>query len=107
MDIDIGNRGLNLQGNGGEGTWYTRCNNRIIKQLLQHRMYSTALTLSPIHATLLVCVSGEAVFARCLSSLKEERVEASKSLSGPQGVTFSGDKTKFLEDIRKVAHAHH
>ena len=46
--------------------------------------------------------TGEAVFARCLSSLKEERVEASKSLSGPSGSTFSGDKKQFLEDIRKV-----
>lgn len=45
---------------------------------------------------------GEAVFARCLSSLKEERVEASRSLSGPQGVKYSGDKASFLEDIRKV-----
>lgn len=47
-------------------------------------------------------LSGEAVFARCLSSLKEERVEASRSLSGPQGVKYSGDKAAFLEDIRKV-----
>lgn len=50
-------------------------------------------------------VSGEAVFARCLSSLKDERVEASRSLSGPQGVKFSGDKAAFLEDIRKVEHS--
>lgn len=49
-------------------------------------------------------LSGEAVFARCLSSLKDERVEASRSLSGPQGVKFSGDKAAFLEDIRKVEH---
>ncbi|TWW56530.1 6-phosphogluconate dehydrogenase, decarboxylating [Takifugu flavidus] len=48
---------------------------------------------------------GEAVFARCLSSLKEERVEASRSLSGPQGVKFSGDKAAFLEDIRKALYA--
>lgn len=47
-------------------------------------------------------LSGEAVFARCLSSLKEERVEASCSLSGPEGVKYSGDKAAFLEDIRKV-----
>lgn len=51
-----------------------------------------------------MCLSltGEAVFARCLSSLKDERVQASKSLSGPQGVKFTGNKTQFLEDIRKV-----
>lgn len=47
-------------------------------------------------------LSGEAVFARCLSSLKEERVEASRSLPGPQGVKYDGNKAAFLEDIRKV-----
>lgn len=60
--------------------------------------------LHPLHPLLRLFVSGEAVFARCLSSLKEERVEASRSLSGPQGVKFQGDKAVFLEDIRKVKH---
>ena len=36
---------------------------------------------------------GEAVFARCLSALKEERVEASKILAGPVK-PFKGDKQK-------------
>src|SRR5690606_23974367 len=35
----------------------------------------------------------EAVFARCLSALKEERVAASKSLKGPRG-KFRGNKKK-------------
>uniref|UniRef100_A0A673NQX0 6-phosphogluconate dehydrogenase, decarboxylating n=1 Tax=Sinocyclocheilus rhinocerous TaxID=307959 RepID=A0A673NQX0_9TELE len=39
-----------------------------------------------------VTLIGEAVFARCLSSLKDERVQASKSLTGPQGVKFTGNK---------------
>ncbi|KAL2103544.1 hypothetical protein ACEWY4_000412 [Coilia grayii] len=52
-----------------------------------------------------VTLIGEAVFARCLSSLKEERVQASKSLSGPPAATFSGDKKQFLEDIRKALYA--
>ncbi|XP_029994223.1 6-phosphogluconate dehydrogenase, decarboxylating [Sphaeramia orbicularis] len=52
-----------------------------------------------------VTLIGEAVFARCLSSLKDERVEASGSLSGPQGVQFSGNKAAFLEDIRKALYA--
>lgn len=56
----------------------------------------------PSPPSLRLFASGEAVFARCLSSLKEERVEASRSLSGPQGVKFSGEKAAFLEDIRKV-----
>jgi 6-phosphogluconate dehydrogenase len=41
----------------------------------------------------------EAVFSRFLSALKEERVAASKVLSGP-GVSFTGDKAAFLDDIR-------
>lgn len=45
-----------------------------------------------------VTLIGEAVFARCLSALKEERVEASKKLKGPSH-TFSGDKKAFINDI--------
>ena len=41
---------------------------------------------------------GEAVFARCLSAQKEERVEASKILSGPDPL-FNGDKNSFLKDL--------
>ncbi|KTG07408.1 hypothetical protein cypCar_00031900 [Cyprinus carpio] len=52
-----------------------------------------------------VTLIGEAVFARCLSSLKDERVQASKSLTGPQGVKFTGNKEQFLEDIRKALYA--
>jgi 6-phosphogluconate dehydrogenase len=47
---------------------------------------------------------GEAVFARCLSALKEERVQASKSLKGPKA-KFRGDKTKFLNDLRQALYA--
>jgi len=47
---------------------------------------------------------GEAVYARCLSAQKEERVEASKILSGPK-VNFTGDKKSFIEDIRKALFA--
>lgn len=66
--------------------------------------FSFCVWVSPLGVPLALFVSGEAVFARCLSSLKEERVEASRSLSGPQGVQFGGDKAAFLEDIRKVQH---
>ncbi|KAM9350890.1 6-phosphogluconate dehydrogenase, decarboxylating [Symphorus nematophorus] len=52
-----------------------------------------------------VTLIGEAVYARCLSSLKDERVMASRSLSGPQGVKFSGDKAAFLDDIKKALYA--
>ncbi|CAD5111371.1 DgyrCDS687 [Dimorphilus gyrociliatus] len=46
----------------------------------------------------------EAVFARCLSSLKDERVEASKQLHGPNN-NYTGDKGAFIEDVRKALYA--
>lgn len=47
---------------------------------------------------------GEAVYARALSALKNERVEASKVLNGP-APKFTGDKKQFIEDIRKALYA--
>lgn len=52
-----------------------------------------------------VTLIGEAVFARCLSALKEERVLASTILKGPEGVYFPGDKNAFIEDIRSAVYA--
>ena len=49
-----------------------------------------------------LCVSGEAVYARCLSSLKDERVEASKHLQGPSTTRYQGDAKEFVEHVRKV-----
>ena len=46
----------------------------------------------------------EAVFARCLSAIKEERVNASKVLPAP-AVSFKGDKKAFIEDIRQALYA--
>ncbi|MGM0675722.1 MAG: decarboxylating NADP(+)-dependent phosphogluconate dehydrogenase [Spirochaetota bacterium] len=43
----------------------------------------------------------EAVFARALSAHKEERVEASKVLTGPTP-KFEGDRDAFIEDIRRA-----
>ncbi|WP_279526257.1 NADP-dependent phosphogluconate dehydrogenase [Staphylococcus gallinarum] len=43
----------------------------------------------------------ESVFARFISSIKEERVNASKQLNGPAS-QFDGDKEEFLEKIRKA-----
>ncbi|XP_037978230.2 6-phosphogluconate dehydrogenase, decarboxylating [Plutella xylostella] len=51
-----------------------------------------------------VTLIGEAVFARCLSALKDERVQASKSLPG-SSYKFSGDKKAFLEDLRRALYA--
>ncbi|MCX7876481.1 MAG: decarboxylating NADP(+)-dependent phosphogluconate dehydrogenase [Melioribacteraceae bacterium] len=47
---------------------------------------------------------GEAVYARTLSALKEDRVEASKVLYGPKP-KFEGDKKEFIEDLRKALYA--
>jgi 6-phosphogluconate dehydrogenase len=46
----------------------------------------------------------EAVFGRCLSAVKEERVAASKVLKGPRA-SFRGDRSKFVEDIRQALYA--
>jgi len=43
----------------------------------------------------------EAVFARVLSSLKDQRVAASKQLSGPTP-KFDGDREKFIEAVRRA-----
>lgn len=47
---------------------------------------------------------GEAVFARCLSALKDERVKASKELSGPEA-QFFGDKPQLVEDLEQALYA--
>jgi len=47
---------------------------------------------------------GEAVFSRCLSALKDERVKASKILHGPKPA-FTGDKIKFINDIKEALYA--
>ena len=42
---------------------------------------------------------GEAVFARCISAQKAERVEAAKVLKGPEK-SFNGDPQEFIENLR-------
>ncbi len=44
----------------------------------------------------------ESVFARLLSSLKDERVAASQVLPGPKASTFSGDRSAFIEAVRRA-----
>ncbi|QEL15829.1 decarboxylating NADP(+)-dependent phosphogluconate dehydrogenase [Limnoglobus roseus] len=55
------------------------------------------------HGTPLTLIS-EAVFARCLSAQKDQRVEAAKVLSGPKP-TFSGDKQKFIDAVADALYA--
>ncbi|KAL1997981.1 hypothetical protein VTN02DRAFT_271 [Thermoascus thermophilus] len=51
-----------------------------------------------------VTLIGEAVFARCLSAIKDERVRASSLLAGPTPV-FEGDKQAFIDDLEQALYA--
>ncbi|HSW46640.1 MAG TPA: NADP-dependent phosphogluconate dehydrogenase [Phycisphaerae bacterium] len=46
----------------------------------------------------------EAVFARCISAIKDERVAASKLLTGPPG-KYTGDKGAFIKAIHDALYA--
>jgi 6-phosphogluconate dehydrogenase len=48
-----------------------------------------------------VTLIGEAVFARCLSAMKEERVSAAKILTGPKPAAAQ-DRKGFIEDVRRA-----
>ena len=49
-----------------------------------------------------VTLIGESVFARCLSALKDERVNASKVLTGPKKVLTISEREEFIEDVRRA-----
>ena len=49
-----------------------------------------------------VMLIGEAVFARCLSALKDERTAASKVLNGPKHGTDNIDRKVFIEQVRRA-----
>jgi 6-phosphogluconate dehydrogenase len=46
----------------------------------------------------------EAVFARCMSAMKEQRVAAAVALRGPK-VRFRGDRVRFIADVRQALYA--
>jgi len=46
----------------------------------------------------------QAVYARCLSAMKESRVRASGALDGPSG-KYNGDRAEFIEQIRQALYA--
>ncbi|KAI0036657.1 6-phosphogluconate dehydrogenase [Vararia minispora EC-137] len=52
-----------------------------------------------------VTLIGEAVFARCLSSIKAERTRASKVLAAPKKEPFRGDKKQFIDDLEQALYA--
>jgi 6-phosphogluconate dehydrogenase len=51
-----------------------------------------------------VTLIGEAVFARCLSSIRDERGRASKQISGPD-TQFKGDKQAFIDKLEQALHS--
>ena len=51
-----------------------------------------------------VTLIGEAVFARCLSSLKSERGRAAKVLDGPTP-KFTGGRAQFLKNLEQALYA--
>jgi len=51
-----------------------------------------------------VTLIGEAVFARCLSAIKDERVRAAKVLGGPTP-KFEGDKKEFIDNLEQALYA--
>ncbi|OQW97317.1 MAG: phosphogluconate dehydrogenase (NADP(+)-dependent, decarboxylating) [Verrucomicrobia bacterium A1] len=51
-----------------------------------------------------VTIITEAVFARCMSAMKEQRVAAADVLRGPKA-RFRGDRARFIEDIRQALYA--
>lgn len=61
--------------------------------------------ISALDAGVPLTLIGEAVFARCLSAQKEERVAASKVLAGPKPAKFAGDRKAFLNDLHEALFA--
>jgi 6-phosphogluconate dehydrogenase len=51
-----------------------------------------------------ITLMAEAVYARCVSAMKEERVAAARKLKGPKP-TIKGDQKKFIEAIRQALYA--
>ncbi|KIK98814.1 hypothetical protein PAXRUDRAFT_823482 [Paxillus rubicundulus Ve08.2h10] len=61
--------------------------------------------IAALDAGTAVTLIGEAVFARCLSAIKEERTRASKIIAGPQKEPFRGDKQQFIDDLEQALYA--
>src|SRR5437868_982704 len=51
-----------------------------------------------------ITLMAEAVYSRCVSALKDERMKAARKLKGPRPA-ISGDRTKIVEDIRQALFA--
>ena len=60
--------------------------------------------ISALELGLPVTLIGEAVFARCLSAMKEERVAAAKLYTAPKAPTVA-DKKQFIDDVMQALYA--
>jgi 6-phosphogluconate dehydrogenase len=60
--------------------------------------------VTALHLGTPLTLIGEAVFSRCLSAQKEERVQASKIISGPE-ISYSGDRQAMIENLRQAVFA--
>lgn len=58
--------------------------------------------VAALHHGVPVTLIGEAVFSRCLSALKDERVKASKHLKGPARKATVANKAEFLNHIKNA-----
>lgn len=58
--------------------------------------------VSALHYGVPVTLIGEAVFSRCLSALKDERVHASKQLNGPSRKVTVENRAEFLNHIKNA-----
>jgi 6-phosphogluconate dehydrogenase len=75
---------LDKAGAKGTGKWMSQL-------ALDHGVPSTLVT--------------EAVYARCLTAMKDSRTRASKILKGPVGKKYEGDRRAFIEQIRQALYA--
>ena len=61
--------------------------------------------IAALDAGMPLTLIGEAVFARCLSAIKEERVAAAQVLPGPKVAPFTGNKAAFLKNLKLALYA--
>jgi 6-phosphogluconate dehydrogenase len=86
---------------------YTENNEALVEKILDtagQKGTGKWTAVSALDMGIPLTLIGESVFSRCLSAQKDERVVASKILTGPK-VAFSGDKKQFIEDIRQALYA--
>jgi 6-phosphogluconate dehydrogenase len=62
-------------------------------------------SIAALHEGVPLTLISEAVFARCLSAMKEERLAASGAFALPKPPAFGANRAAFIEDIRRALYA--